>query len=263
MTPLSATPQRDVNTNSPIRFVRHVWDTVISIEAGQDPVLPSGCFSLPDSRDSKTSLELRIDSLIAHVTSLCSLHEESELTEFNRGERTFEQLDPDLHELIRLANHARGVSKGRYDHERSGLTDLYGLAKGWAAERIACLLEQEGFTRVGVNVGGDIFVTSAGTPWEIGLQHPFEPDSIFHTVKLSRGAVATSGTYERGIHLHGEPINVSSTVIGPSGALADAYATAGCYDEPGSARWLPDEYHQVIVGSRKVFYTDTPLSDLL
>ena len=56
-----------------------------------------------------------------------------------------------------------------------------------------------------INAGGDIAVygqPAPGQPWRIGIQHPLAADRILLTVDLAgAGAVATSGSYERGEHL--------------------------------------------------------------
>ena len=61
------------------------------------------------------------------------------------------------------------------------------------------------------------------------------PNNTLEVVKvyeISDGAIATSGTYERGAHIH-DPLTgmiaigaKSATVIGPNGAITDALATA-------------------------------------
>ena len=57
-------------------------------------------------------------------------------------------------------------------------------------------------------------------------------------------AIATSGTYERGAHIH-DPFNgliaigaKSATVIGPLGWLCDALATAVMVGGQASAKWF-------------------------
>jgi thiamine biosynthesis lipoprotein len=83
-----------------------------------------------------------------------------------------------------------------------------------------------------------------GGLWRVGIRHPWQADKLSWVLALSDGAVATSGTYERGEHVvnprTGRPARGlrSVTVVGPDLALADAYATAAlAMGEPGIA-WL-------------------------
>src|SRR5207237_1247990 len=69
-------------------------------------------------------------------------------------------------------------------------------------------------------------------PWRIGIQHPLDPAALAGVVALGNGAVATSGTYERGEHIVDPRTGrapegvLSVTVTGPDLGTADAYATA-------------------------------------
>lgn len=141
------------------------------------------------------------------------------------------------------ADRLRPEGDGAWIVEPATELDLGGIAKGWAVDRAADLLEK----RVGpclVNVGGDLAVRGSkpgGEPWRIGVQDPRDPSRLFVTLRLSgKRAVATSGDYQRyvevdGVRYHhlldprtGWPargVN-SVTVVGPSCAVADAWATA-------------------------------------
>jgi thiamine biosynthesis lipoprotein len=56
-----------------------------------------------------------------------------------------------------------------------------------------------------IDAGGDIAAYGApedGQPWRIGVRHPLDPDAMILVAEINGpGAVATSGTYERGDHL--------------------------------------------------------------
>lgn len=84
--------------------------------------------------------------------------------------------------------------------------DLGGVVKEYAADRAAALCRQAGAACGIVNLGGDVRVIGAqpdGSPWRIGLQHPRERGASLGTLLLHRGAVATSGDYERCIMVDG------------------------------------------------------------
>jgi thiamine biosynthesis lipoprotein len=65
--------------------------------------------------------------------------------------------------------------------------------------------------------------------------------------EITDGAIATSGTYERGAHIH-DPLNgliaigaKSATVVGPLGWLCDSLATAVMVAGQDSAKWFGQE----------------------
>ena len=76
----------------------------------------------------------------------------------------------------------------------------------------------------------------------MGIADPFHRGRLALVVEAVDSAVATSGTAERGAHIidpHlGHPATglASLTVVGPSLALADAYATAAFAMGPARAR---------------------------
>ena len=101
--------------------------------------------------------------------------------------------------------------------------------------------------------------------WRIGIQHPRQRDAIAAVVAGTDLAVATSGTYERGDHIvdarGGAALDtlLSVTVVGPSLALADAYATAAYSMGDGAARWIasvPDYEGIVITTDDRVIRTE-------
>ncbi len=120
--------------------------------------------------------------------------------------------------------------------------DLGGIAKGYFCDEGVAILKSYGIRRGLVNAGGDLVAYDdrpEPVPFEIGIQSPAS-DGLRRTITLDGGAVMTSGNYERYVTIQGEryshiinpmtgwPANQcrSITVMGPSGVLADAYATA-------------------------------------
>jgi len=121
-------------------------------------------------------------------------------------------------------------------HAPGGL-DLGGIAKGWAAERVADLLGVTGPCLV--SIGGDIAVRGrrAGGPWPVAVDHG---DQV-RVIGLHRGAMATSGTdrrrWRRGGHVMHHVIDPATgrpartdlrrvTVLAGDAATAEAWATA-------------------------------------
>lgn len=119
---------------------------------------------------------------------------------------------------------------------------LGGIAKGYGVDRAAEVLQAAGVTRFVVDGGGDLRVegTDLEGAWLVQIAHPREAGGIVGAVRLTRGAVVTSGDYVRyfemdGVRYHhlldpatGQPArrSVAVTVIAPTATDADALATA-------------------------------------
>ena len=119
--------------------------------------------------------------------------------------------------------------------------DVGAVAKGWAGQRIAQTLP-EGIL---LSIGGNILATGPkfadGTPWTVGVQDPDgSADAYVRTVKLTEGALVTSGDYQRYMEVDGvryphiiDPdtgcpgrLWRSVTVFHPDSGTADALSTA-------------------------------------
>jgi len=129
---------------------------------------------------------------------------------------------------------------------RPGMSiDLSGVAKGYAAERIARELADSGYTSALVDVGGEVTALGAhrdGRPWRVALEGPGDTaPRALGTIDLVDESVATSGDFRnyyesRGVlYSHiidprtGFPLRFrgfSVSVVHASGAMADAWATA-------------------------------------
>ncbi len=84
--------------------------------------------------------------------------------------------------------------------------DFGGFGKEYAADRAAIVLSRMGVQHGFVNMSGDIRVVGPqldGTPWVIGIQDPRSPGKLAASIPLNRGALATSGDYERYFELNG------------------------------------------------------------
>lgn len=77
--------------------------------------------------------------------------------------------------------------------------DLGGIAKGYAVDRAVSTLREWGVRSALVNAGGDLYAlgsSAEGDPWQVGVRHPDDPSSLLTTLRVSDGALATSGDYE-------------------------------------------------------------------
>lgn len=122
--------------------------------------------------------------------------------------------------------------------------DLSAVAKGYAVDLVADLLEMLALPDYLVEVGGEIRVSGLnpdGEPWRIAIEQPTLISSVNRIISLVDEAVATSGDYrnyfeQEGVRYShildprtGVPIQhnlASVTVMATSCAEADAWATA-------------------------------------
>jgi thiamine biosynthesis lipoprotein len=104
-----------------------------------------------------------------------------------------------------------------------------------------------GAKHIQINAGGDISVRGgkdANTAWKLGVAHPNQSDQISKIYEIKNGAIATSGTAERGDHIidpQSKTIAVgarSATVTGPDAGMADALATALIVSGRDGASWF-------------------------
>jgi thiamine biosynthesis lipoprotein len=157
---------------------------------------------------------------------------------------------PEVAEVIAACAALRELTGGYFSDAPGGRFDPSGYVKGWAVERAAAILSGAGSASHLVNGGGDVQCVGgrprgAGLPleaWRVGVADPFRPGRLALVVTSAGGAVATSGIAERGTHIidphTGRPPAglASVTIVGPSLACADAYATAAFAMGPRLAR---------------------------
>lgn len=85
--------------------------------------------------------------------------------------------------------------------------DFGGIGKEYAADQAAAVCTSLGMAHGLVDLGGDICVFGPHPnhePWHIQIRHPRNADSFMATVEVERGAIASSGDYERYIEVEGE-----------------------------------------------------------
>jgi len=139
----------------------------------------------------------------------------------------------------------RGVPKSLRKRRGDITIDLSGIAKGYAVDEIAGMLEAQGETDYLVEIGGELRANGqnrTGNPWRIGIENPLSGiRDIGRAVPLTNTGMASSGTYRnffdvdgvRYSHMidpkSGWPVRDSLagvTVIHRSAMIADAWATA-------------------------------------
>ena len=161
---------------------------------------------------------------------------ESQVSLLRAGNIKLSDCHPDLQKVWAACEYAKEVSDGFFDPWCvEGGFDPSGYVKGWAADKAIALLKSNGAENIQINCAGDLSLAGGlenGLPWNIGIRHPEEAHTVVKVFEIMDGAIATSGTYERGAHIRDPHTGLialgarSATVYGPDGGLADALATA-------------------------------------
>lgn len=120
--------------------------------------------------------------------------------------------------------------------------DFGGFGKEYACDRAAEIMGALGISHGYVNLAGDIRALGPqpdGQPWLVGVQHPRTSGQALASFPLTRGALATSGDYEKYFEADGRrychilnpttgyPVNywASASVLAPTALLAGACTT--------------------------------------
>ena len=122
--------------------------------------------------------------------------------------------------------------------------DLGSVAKGYAGQKAADFLKENGVTSGLLSLGGNIQAIGNkpdGSPWKIGIQDPFQNESPMMVLSVTDKSVVTSGGYERYFQQDGKtywhimdpstgyPAEnglVSVTIVGTDGMLCDGLSTS-------------------------------------
>ena len=156
---------------------------------------------------------------------------------------------PPIENLKAAAEHT-DISKMVIDEENNTITltdplmklDVGAIAKGYATERVARSLEEQGITGYVLNVGGNIRVIGSkpdGGKWTVGIENPLD-EEYFAYLNLTKESVVTSGSYQRYYYVDGKPYHhiihpdtlmpaegfLSVSVICNDSGFGDALSTA-------------------------------------
>jgi thiamine biosynthesis lipoprotein len=145
-------------------------------------------------------------------------------------------------------NHIQ-ILEGRHLAKKKGsiTLNLASIAKGYAVDKIAELIEHQGIKNFLVEIGGEVYAAGTkvdGQPWKIGINTP-RPDAphdkVYKAIIIRNKAFATSGDYRNFFEINGKryshiidprtgyPVDngvVSVSVIAESCTFADGLATA-------------------------------------
>jgi thiamine biosynthesis lipoprotein len=145
----------------------------------------------------------------------------------------------------------------------AGMTlEFGGLVKEYAADRCAAILRRAGIEAGYVDLGGDIHFLGPhpdGDPWHTGIRDPAGGKKPAATIAMRRGALASSGDYERCTEIDGVryshfidpvsgwPVNLDGgglsavSVIAHSCLLAGSLSTLACLADAYSGLRLLEE----------------------
>ncbi|MGN6608768.1 MAG: FAD:protein FMN transferase [Jatrophihabitans sp.] len=185
-----------------------------------------------------------------HVDAVFSTYrDDSDISRLRRGALRLGDADPEVATVLDLCAEVQVATGGAFTAMPGGRLDPTGLVKGWAVERASALLTSRGATEHAVNGGGDMQLaggTGGGRPWRVGVADPSDRTALLAVVEARDLAIATSGTAERGAHIH-DPFTgraatgvLSATVAGPSLTVVDAYATAAAVLGRDALPWIAD-----------------------
>ena len=204
-----------------------------------------------DILDANADVEAAVDDVVAwfhEVDRRFSTYKpDSEVCRIDRGELAPAQASTDMRHVLDACEDLRASTRGYFDAYVTGHLDPSGYVKGWSVEVTSERLLAAGAVNHCINAGGDIRLRGAGPDregWRIGITHPWEQHKIAWVITGTDLAIATSGTYERGLHVidpfSGEPADFlcSVTVCGPNLAATDAYATAALAMGYRGIAWL-------------------------
>ncbi len=219
-----------------------VWGTTVFVDVASDS-------------ENESQLQQGIDHVRAftlHVDEVFSTYkEDSIVTQLRKNHIGIESCSEEVLDVWERCAVARYLTDGAVDPWAvEGGFDPSGLVKGWAADKCAQILQRNGAQYIQVNAAGDLSLRGgfagdgAVKPWSIGVVNPENRKEHVQVFDITDGAIATSGSYERGAHIvdpHTGLIAIgakSATVVGPDGGLADALATALMVEGRDGAIWF-------------------------
>lgn len=200
--------------------------------------------------------------------------DDSEVNRLHRGELRLCECSQDLRDVLDACTDLWDFTDGYFDAYATGRLDPSGYVKGWSVQVASERLSAAGAVNHYVEAGGDIQTRGRPGPageWQIGIRHPWQRDKVGWVIRGTDLAIATSGLYERGLHVinprTGRPADQiqSVTVIGRDLAPADAYATTALAMGRCGLDWLArlDGYECAVILADGTAYESPRLNDTL
>ena len=185
----------------------------------------------------------------------------SEVNRLDRGELAVAECSVEVRQILSLCHELDKATGGFFDAWATARFDPSGVVKGWSIEQASSILVAAGFPDHAIDGGGDVRLRGRPGPgqyWHVGVRHPCYPGAYSAALSLAEGAVATSGTYQRGAHVvnprTGRPATelLAVTLVGPELTITDAYATAALAMGAEAPAWLAglDGYEAQVVSEQ-------------
>lgn len=227
-----------------VRSQFSVWGTVVDIDIAS---------VIASVAELNTGLEKVIEFCRGADEDFSTYIDSSWVSRLRRGKVAIEDCPASVQEVWQLCGRAKYLSDGAFDPWAVvGGFDPSGLVKGWAADICADMLVAAGAQHVQVNAAGDLSlrggwfdpIDSQVKPWKIGVVNPDNRQEVLKIFEITDGAIATSGTYERGAHITDPYTGMiaigakSATIVGAAGWLCDALATAVMVSGTDAAIWF-------------------------
>ena len=221
-----------------------VWGTIVDVDMSSAHV-------------SEAALNAAMQTVIEFCENVdqdfSTYKESSWVSRLRRGDVEINDCPAAVQEVWNLCAQAKYLSDGAFDPWAvDGGFDPSGLVKGWAADIAADMLVAAGAEHVQVNAAGDLALRggyfdptdSQIKPWKIGVVNPDNTLEVLEVFEIMDGAIATSGTYERGAHITDPYTGMiaigakSATVAGEDAWLCDALATGLMVAGKDAAQWF-------------------------
>jgi thiamine biosynthesis lipoprotein len=113
---------------------------------------------------------------------------------------------PQMSDLRLLEPYSSKLPVPVFSRNRAVKLDLGGYAKGYALDRAADILREQGIHNALINIGGNVMAlgTHGSRPWTVGIQHPRRPGPLAVLELRDGEAIGTSGDYQRYFELDGK-----------------------------------------------------------
>lgn len=216
-----------------VTVVEPVMGTVVTVQVRGRATTDAAVRAQVDTAIAAVIARMRDDESV-----FSTYRANSDVSLLRDGLRGPDDVDPRVREVEELCRRLRDDTGGVFDAWWRGWFDPTGVVKGWsvdaASTALADVLSIPGVEAAAVNAGGDMRLLRApgsGHVWNVGVADPEDSAGVLSTIALAEGAVATSGTAERGAHLidprslRPVPGLVSATVVADTLTVADVWAT--------------------------------------
>jgi thiamine biosynthesis lipoprotein len=195
----------------------------------------------------RAALDAAIE-MLHHADQTFSMYQPaSDMARLSRGELRVEQCHPDVKAVLALCADATRRTEGYFSALIGGRVDPTGLVKAWAVQRASEILCAAGSRCHSINGGGDVVLVGvpSGEPhWRVGIASPYSPGEVIAVAACAEGALATSGTAERGLHIV-DPVSgrnasyfASVSIMAPTLIEADTIATAAFARGKSAIDWV-------------------------